>query len=112
MKAEKQILKYYAKGGEKDRLYQGAFQLERIRSQEIIRRYLPKKKNLKILDIGGGCGFYSFWLRRFGHKIYLTDLVEKNIEIAKSIAKKKKWIWNVSKRKMPETCVLKTAILT
>jgi len=90
MMVNKQILDYYSKGGEKNRLYQGAFQLERVRSQEIILRYLPKKKNLKILDIGGGCGYYSFWLRHLGHKIYLLDLAEKNIRIAESIAKKKK----------------------
>jgi ubiquinone/menaquinone biosynthesis C-methylase UbiE len=90
MTSDKKILEYYSKGGEKNRLYEGAFQLERVRSQEIILRYLPKKKELKILDIGGGCGFYSFWLSRLGHKVYLADLVEKNIEIAKNIAKKKK----------------------
>lgn len=90
MKADKQIINYYSKGGEKNRLYHGAFQLERLRSQELILRYLPKNKKLKILDIGGGCGFYSFWLRHFGHKIYLVDLVEENIKIAKNIAKKKK----------------------
>jgi ubiquinone/menaquinone biosynthesis C-methylase UbiE len=90
MKVDKQMLKYYSKGGEKNRLYQGAFQLERVRSQEIILRYLPKNRNLKILDIGGGCGFYSFWLYHLGHEIYLVDLVEKNIKIAASIAKKKK----------------------
>jgi len=59
MKADKSILRYYAKGG-KNHLYQDAFQLERVRNQGIILRYLPKKKNLKILDIGEGCGFYSF----------------------------------------------------
>lgn len=90
MRLNKQILDYYSKGKEKDRLYQGYFQLERVRSQEIILRYLTRKKNLRILDIGGGCGYYSFWLRKLGHKIYLVDLVEKNIQIAKDAANKKK----------------------
>jgi ubiquinone/menaquinone biosynthesis C-methylase UbiE len=90
MPIDKRVEQYYAKGGERDRLRKGYFQLERVRSQEIIQRYLPKEKKLKILDIGGGCGFYSFWLRKFGHKIYLLDPVEKNIEIARGIAKRKK----------------------
>jgi len=87
---DKRIAQYYSKGGEKDRLEKGYFNLERVRSQEIIQRYLPEKKKLKILDIGGGCGFYSFWLHELGHKIYLADPVEKNIKIAKDIAKRKK----------------------
>jgi ubiquinone/menaquinone biosynthesis C-methylase UbiE len=89
MKTDKKMLKYYSKGAERTRLYHGAFRLERVRSQEIIRRYLPKKKKPKILDIGGGCGFYSFWLKKLGHEVYLVDVVEKNIEIARAAARKK-----------------------
>lgn len=46
-----EIIDYYLKYDEKDRLAD-RHSLERIRSQEIISRYLSKDK-LRILDIGG-----------------------------------------------------------
>jgi ubiquinone/menaquinone biosynthesis C-methylase UbiE len=73
------IKEYYAHGIEKDRLEQ---KLEGIRSKEIIERYLGKD-NLDIIDIGGGAGYYSFWLQSKGHRITLVDLSSENIELVK-----------------------------
>jgi len=80
----KEIIRYYDSGIESVRLQTDVFQLERIRTQEIILRHL-KEKSLKILDIGGGSGFYSFWLSGLGHKIHLVDPVRMNIKKAREM---------------------------
>jgi ubiquinone/menaquinone biosynthesis C-methylase UbiE len=70
---------------ELDRLEQHVSQLEKLRSQEIISRYL--KPNMKIGDIGGATGIYSFWLHDLGHEVHLLDAAESHIQIAQRIAK-------------------------
>ena len=82
------ILKYYSFEIEKNRLEHELFQLEGIRTKEIIGRYIQNKK-LKIIDIGGGAGFYSFWLKEQGHNVSLIDLSPVNIELAKAYSDNK-----------------------
>jgi ubiquinone/menaquinone biosynthesis C-methylase UbiE len=65
---------------ETDRLGQHVFQLEKIRTQELILRYL--KPSMAIADIGGATGAYSFWLHDLGHKVHLLDAAEFHIEAA------------------------------
>ena len=69
---------------ETDRLGQHVFQLEKIRTQEIILRYL--KPSMAIADIGGATGAYSFWLHDMGHKVHLLDAAEFHIEAATKIS--------------------------
>ena len=76
-----EIIEYYNRGLEKDRLFIDYFQLERVRTMEIVKRHLNQPK-MNIIDIGGGTGFYSFWLAEQGHNVHLIDLTPKNIEIA------------------------------
>jgi 2-polyprenyl-3-methyl-5-hydroxy-6-metoxy-1,4-benzoquinol methylase len=56
---------------------------------EITKRYLDKYilNQSKILDIGGGPGRYSFYLKTKGHFVSLLDLSSQNIAYAKSQAK-------------------------
>ena len=75
------IKNFYAHEIEADRLEQEIFKLEGIRTKEIIERYIRSDK-LEILDIGGGTGYYSFWLQEKGHNVTLVDLSPKNIELA------------------------------
>ena len=75
-----QIRQFYSNEMEKDRLEQELFQLEGIRTKEIIGRYL-NKKGLAIADIGGGAGYYAFWLQSMGHQVTLVDLSPRNIEL-------------------------------
>ena len=84
---EKEILYYYNSGKETDRLFVGRSQLERVRTQEIILRYLHKTPS-KILDVGGATGFYSFWLNNLGHEVHLVDPVPLYIQEAENISKK------------------------
>jgi ubiquinone/menaquinone biosynthesis C-methylase UbiE len=80
------IKAFYAKKGEKDRLELEHFKLEGIRTKEIINRYLVAK-NMKIADIGGGPGYYAFWLQAQGHNVSLIDLSPINIELANDHSK-------------------------
>ncbi len=69
---------------ETDRLAHHVFQLEKVRSQEIILRYL--KPSMNIADIGGATGAYSFWLHDLGHRVHLLDAAEYHIEAATKIS--------------------------
>ncbi|HWJ92967.1 MAG TPA: class I SAM-dependent methyltransferase [Flavisolibacter sp.] len=77
------ILDYYAQEVEANRLELEHFKLEGIRTREIIERYV-KGDGLRILDVGGGAGYYSFWLQQKGHSVTLVDLSPKNIELVKA----------------------------
>ena len=79
------ILTYYASGIEKDRLQKEYFRLEGVRTKEIISRYLTGDQ-LNILDVGGGTGYYAFWLQSLGHHVTLVDLSANNISWAKEYA--------------------------
>ncbi|KAA2243339.1 class I SAM-dependent methyltransferase [Chitinophaga agrisoli] len=81
------ILKFYAGGMEKDRLEQPDFLLEGLRTKQIISRYLTSRP-LNILDIGGGTGVYSFWLKQLGHNVHLVDLSPEHIAWASEYAHK------------------------
>jgi ubiquinone/menaquinone biosynthesis C-methylase UbiE len=83
-----EIIEFYSRYNEKDRLVV-RHSLEKIRSQEIISRYLPSQK-IRILDIGGAAGIYSFWLASLGHEVDLIDLVPKHIEQIKELEIDKK----------------------
>lgn len=82
---QENIKAYYASGIEKDRLELEYFKLEGLRTKEIISRYVPQAP-ANIIDIGGGAGFYSFWLAKQGHNVHLVDLSEHNISLAKEKA--------------------------
>jgi ubiquinone/menaquinone biosynthesis C-methylase UbiE len=69
---------------EADRLGQHVFQLEKVRTQEIILRYV--KPSMNIADIGGATGAYSFWLYEMGHRVHLLDAAEFHVEAATKIS--------------------------
>jgi ubiquinone/menaquinone biosynthesis C-methylase UbiE len=81
------IKDYYNNEIESNRLNLDYFKLEGIRTKEIITRFLISN-NFNIIDIGGGAGFYSFWLQSLGHRVSLVDLSPKNIELANDYAAK------------------------
>lgn len=65
---------------EVERLGQYVFQLEKVRTQEIVLQHL--KPSMMIADIGGATGAYSFWLHDMGHRVHLLDAAEFHIEAA------------------------------
>ena len=66
---------------EANRITQGLGQLELYRTQEIVRRFLPKR-TVKILDVGGGAGVHAEWLLADGHEVHLIDPIRSHIERA------------------------------
>lgn len=52
-----------------------------------MKQYLPKKKHLKILDAGTGCGYFAVLLTREGHEVTGIDLSGKMLAEARSLPK-------------------------
>lgn len=76
------IKQYYHDFDEKNRLkksYSGRLEYER--TINILEENLPKKAT--ILDLGGAAGVYSFFLAKKGYRMYLADLSEDLINLAK-----------------------------
>ncbi|MGH7467152.1 MAG: class I SAM-dependent methyltransferase [Longimicrobiales bacterium] len=78
-----EILEHYQHNPEAERLFRGAGELERIRTQEVIGRYLSAPP-AAVLDVGGGPGAYSRWLGEQGYHIELVDPVPLHVEQARA----------------------------
>jgi ubiquinone/menaquinone biosynthesis C-methylase UbiE len=76
---------YYEEGEEAGRLFGGfpSGPLERIRTQEILDRYMPTGP-LNILDVGGGPGVYAAWLAERGHRVHVVEPVELHVAQAEA----------------------------
>lgn len=55
--------------------------LEMVRTQELLRRYLPPAP-ARIVDIGGGPGAHARWLTKDGYEVDLIDPVPRHVEAA------------------------------
>ena len=76
------IRAYYDRAPEESRLELGAFQLEQLRSRELILRHAPEPPAV-VLDVGGAAGAYAFWLAEHGYEVHLVDAVPRLIEVAR-----------------------------
>jgi ubiquinone/menaquinone biosynthesis C-methylase UbiE len=76
------IAAHYASGYEADRLQQGAGQLDRERSRELLGRYLPPPP-ATVLDVGGGPGCHACWLAARGYQVHLIDITPLHVELAR-----------------------------
>jgi len=83
-KLSPEILAYYQQAPERDRLQVGVFQLEFLRTKEVIDRWLPKPPAV-VLDVGGGPGAYSAWLAGRGYEVHLIDPVPELVEQARQL---------------------------
>lgn len=77
----REVLEYYGRGKERDRLEAGYGQLERERTREILSRVLPRPP-AAIADIGGGAGVHALWLASSGYSVHLRDPVPLHVEQA------------------------------
>lgn len=76
------IIDYYGSlFSEQGRLSNTWGQIEYVRTQRIIRRYLKPPPAI-VLDIGGAAGRYSCWLAQEGYIVHLIDPVPLHIEQA------------------------------
>jgi len=75
--------RHYAAAREAERLAAGKGELEYLRTQAIVRRWLPPAPAV-VLDVGGGPGRYAFWLAGEGYVVHLVDAVPKHVEEAQA----------------------------
>ncbi|MER5548079.1 methyltransferase domain-containing protein [Streptomyces sp. NPDC002589] len=80
-----EIVRFYTETiDEADRLTTTADgRLELVRTQELLRRYLPTPP-ARILDIGGGPGVHARWLVEDGYSVHLVDPIPRHVEQAKA----------------------------
>ncbi|MFF4748778.1 class I SAM-dependent methyltransferase [Streptomyces sp. NPDC002514] len=80
-----EILRFYSETiDEADRLTTTADgRLEMVRTQELLRRYLPVPP-ARILDVGGGPGAHARWLVQDGYSVHLVDPIPRHVEQAKA----------------------------
>jgi ubiquinone/menaquinone biosynthesis C-methylase UbiE len=70
---------------EDDRLSRsGHGQLEFLRTQELVRRYLPLPP-ATVLDVGGATGVHAKWLAGDGYSVQLVDPVVEHVEKAAAV---------------------------
>jgi SAM-dependent methyltransferase len=61
----------------------GHGRLEFVRTQELLRRWLPPAS--VVLDVGGATGAHARWLASDGHRVTLVDPVVEHVEQAAAI---------------------------
>lgn len=79
------IQRYYKLGQEQARLLAPAGELERLRTLDILGRYVPLPPAV-ICDIGGAAGIYAFPLAERGYRVHLLDPVALHIQQAQTHA--------------------------
>jgi ubiquinone/menaquinone biosynthesis C-methylase UbiE len=77
------VMSYYSSYDEQDRLAGGWGQVEYVRTQSILRRYLQTPPAV-VLDVGGAAGRYACWLAREGYQVHLVDPVPLHIQQAQA----------------------------
>lgn len=82
---EAEIHRYYEIGQEADRLEAPFFRWEKLRTFDILARFLPNPPAL-VLDVGGAAGAYAFPLAETGYTVDLFDPVPLHIEQAQQRA--------------------------
>lgn len=76
-----QVIDYYIGYDEEGRLSRDLGQIEYLRSQNIIQRFLQTSPAV-VLDVGGAAGRYSCWLAKEGYQAHLVDVVPLHLELA------------------------------
>jgi SAM-dependent methyltransferase len=82
---EQEILRYYESGQEAGRLESPFSRWEKVRTLDLLDRFLPRAPAL-ILDVGGASGAYAFPLAERGYAVDLIDPVPLHVEQAKQRA--------------------------
>lgn len=85
---DREILEYYGRGRERNRLVAGYGPLERERTREVLSRVLPPPPST-VSDIGGGAGVHALWLASLGYSVHLRDPVPLHVEQAEEAARER-----------------------
>jgi SAM-dependent methyltransferase len=76
-----EILAYYSRGLERDRLASGRQRIEFLRIWDLLERCLPAAP-ATVVDVGGGAGAYAIPLASAGYQVHLIDPVPLHVEQA------------------------------
>jgi ubiquinone/menaquinone biosynthesis C-methylase UbiE len=77
-----EVSDHYASGYEAARLHTGTGQLDRERSRELLKRFLPPAP-ATLLDVGGGPGGHACWLAKQGYAVHLVDITPLHAQLAR-----------------------------
>jgi SAM-dependent methyltransferase len=80
-----EILSYYNTGQEAGRLDDRLFTWEKVRTIDLLQRFLPSAPAV-VFDVGGGAGAYAFLLAERGYVVDLVDPVPLHVDQAKQRA--------------------------
>ncbi len=80
--AAQEIVDHYDGYDESERLKGDIGPLELARTQELVRRTLPRPPAV-VLDVGGGPGVYALCLAGLGYDVHLVDVVPRHVEQAR-----------------------------
>src|SRR5512143_1277830 len=81
------VLNYYERTEEVNRLKRIESELEMFRTRDILSRHLPPAPAV-ILDVGGGPAVHSFWLAAQHYEVHLVDIVPIHIDQAHAAEKR------------------------
>jgi SAM-dependent methyltransferase len=73
-----EIMDYYRRGGERDRLSAGQGRLEFLRTWDVLSRVLPDAP-AAVLDVGGATGVYAGPLAQAGYHVQVVDPVPEHV---------------------------------
>src|SRR5215469_16876972 len=78
----REIQEHYFQGHEQERLSNNEGELERLRTQAILSRFLQPPPAV-LLDVGGGAGIHAFALAEKGYDVHLIDPIELHLKQAR-----------------------------
>ncbi len=79
-----EILEFYRRGGERDRLTAGPGRLEFLRTWDVLTRNLPPAPAV-VLDVGGATGVYAGPLAEAGYQVRVVDPVPEHVAQAAAL---------------------------
>jgi SAM-dependent methyltransferase len=80
-----EIIEYYNRGGELDRLAAGAGRLEFLRTWDLLTRILPPAP-ARVVDVGGATGVYAGPLAAVGYTVHVVDPVPSHVAASAALA--------------------------
>jgi SAM-dependent methyltransferase len=79
-----EVMDYYLRGGERDRLSARAGRLEFLRTWDVLIRVLPAAP-AEVLDVGGATGVYAGPLAKAGYRVHVVDPVPEHVVEASAL---------------------------
>ncbi|MET9648581.1 class I SAM-dependent methyltransferase [Streptomyces syringium] len=81
-----EIMLYYSRGAEQERLRDSRRSIEFHRTTDILLRHLPVAP-ASVLDVGGGAGIYALALAAVGYDVALVDPVPLHVQQARAASR-------------------------